>query len=85
MELPKDEYDSTVLIRKGFLYDFLKTAFFKPMLTLKGKDVLLNWYKNRDKVNLPDESEIFKKGAKFVNYIHLQVIILIKCFIQIVP
>jgi len=75
LNLPLHEYDATVLIRKGFLYDFLKIVFFKPLLTMKGKDVIKNWYQNKDTVPLPDEAEVFKTGTKFVNYIHLQITI----------
>jgi len=75
LNLPKHEYDATVLIRKGFLYDFLKIVFFKPLLTMKGKEVIKNWHQNKDKVPLPDEAEVFKTGTKFVNYIHLQITI----------
>ena len=75
LNLPKHEYDATVLIRKGFLYDFLKIVFFKPLLTMKGKEVIKNWHENKDKVPLPDEAEVFKTGTKFVNYIHLQITI----------
>ena len=72
--IPTDEFDATQLIRKGFMYEFLKTVIFKPIIKFKGKDVLMNWYQNKDKVLPPDEKEVFKSGTQFVNYIHLQVI-----------
>ena len=72
--IPTDEFDATMLIRKGFMYEFLKTVIFKPIIKFKGKDVLMNWYQNKDKVLPPDEKEVFKSGTQFVNYIHLQVI-----------
>merc|ERR1719225_1691105 len=62
-----------MLIRKGFLYGFLKTMLFKPILKFKGKQTLKHWFDNKDSVPLPDEKEIFKSGTNFVNYIHLQI------------
>ena len=73
VDLPTDDYDATMLIRKGFLYGFLKTMLFKPILKFKGKQTLKHWFDNKDSVPLPDEKEIFKSGTNFVNYIHLQV------------
>ena len=71
--MPEHEYDARTLIRKGFLYDFLKTVLFKPLLTMKGRQEIKNWFLNQDTVTLPDEKDVFKSGTSFVNYIHLQV------------
>ena len=73
VDLPTHEYDATVLIRRGFLYDFLKTILFKPLLTMKGKDLVKEWFENKDSVPLPDEKDVFKTGTNFVNYFHLMV------------
>ena len=78
LKIPMDEYDATLLVRKGFLYDFLKTVLFKPLLTIKGAQVVKNWFENQASVPLPDEKEVFKTGTNFVNYIHLRVRILKK-------
>ena len=61
------------IIRKGFLYDFMKTVLFKPLLTMIGREKVKKWFENQDTVPLPDEKEVFKSGTSFVNYIHLQV------------
>ena len=63
----------TLFIRKGFLYDFMKTVLFKPLLTMIGREQVKTWFQNQDTVPLPDEKEVFKSGTSFVNYIHLQV------------
>ena len=73
LNLPEHEFDALTLIRKGFLYDFLKTVLFKPLITMKGPDLVKHWYDNQGTVKLPDEAEVFKSGTSFVNYIHLQV------------
>ena len=73
LKLPEHEYDAAVLIRKGFLYEFLKTVLFKPLLTVKGKDLIRHWFHNKDTVPIPDEKDCFKSGPNYVNYIHLQV------------
>ena len=39
----------------------------------KELSVLKHWFENKDKILPPDESEVFKSGCTFVNYIHLQV------------
>jgi hypothetical protein len=75
LNLPEDQYDATQLIKKGFLFDFLKSVLLKPILTMKGKDILKTWYADKTNIPVPDEKEIFKSGTSFVNYIHLQVII----------
>ena len=64
------------IIRKGFLYDFMKTVLFKPLLTMIGREQVKTWFQNQDTVPLPDEKEVFKSGTSFVNYIHLQVSLL---------
>ena len=69
----------TLFIRKGFLYDFMKTVLFKPLLTMKGREQVKKWFQNQDTVPLPDEKEVFKSGTSFVNYIHLQVSLLTPC------
>ncbi len=74
LNLPEHEYDATVLMRKGFLYDFLKTVLFKPLLTMKGGELIKAWFHDQASVPLPDEKDVFKSGTNFVNYIHLQVI-----------
>ena len=61
------------IIRKGFLYDFMKTVLFKPLLTMIGRQKVKKWFQNQETVPLPDEKEVFKSGTSFVNYIHLQV------------
>lgn len=73
--LPSHEYDATVLIKKGFIYEFLKTVLIKPILRLKGQEILINWFADQDNIPLPDEKDVFKSGTNFVNYIHLQITI----------
>ena len=73
LNLPEDEYDATVLIKKGFLYEFLKTVLFRPLISMKGRDTLKAWFADMENVSVPKESEVFKTGSNFVNYIHLQV------------
>jgi len=75
LNLPEHEHDAKTLIRKGFLYDFMKTVLFKPLLTMIGRQKVKKWFQNQDTVPLPDEKEVFKSGTSFFNYIHLQITI----------
>ncbi len=73
LELPEEEYDATTLIKKGFLYEFLKTVLIRPLLSMKGREALKEWFSDMQNVPVPAEKDIFKTGSNFVHYIHLQV------------
>ena len=53
----------------------------KPLLTVKDPDLLTRWYESlsagegTEPLPLPSESEIFRTGASFVNFIHLYIVI----------
>ena len=49
----------------------------KPLMTMIGRQKVKHWFENKDTVKLPDEKEVFKSGTSFVNYIHLQVSLLV--------
>ena len=59
----------------------LKVVLVKPLLTVKDPDLLVKWYESlsagegTEPLPLPSESEIFKTGASFVNFIHLYIVI----------
>lgn len=52
------------LIKEGFTLEFMKNALIKPVLSLKSKEKLLDWWKQvqdgKEDVPLPPESEVFK-------------------------
>ena len=58
--LPTDEYDAVMLIKRGFVYEFLRVALVKPLLAMQNQDKLYAWFKDRDTVPVPDPAEIFK-------------------------
>ena len=58
-------------IKKGFVKEFLQTVIIKPLIVIKNPDLLLKWFNNRDRDPVPKESEIFKSGSNYVNFIHL--------------
>ena len=52
------------VIKEGFTLEFMKNALIKPVLSLRNKQLLLDWWKRVEEgeadVPLPPESEIFK-------------------------
>ena len=58
---------ATEIIKEGFTLEFMKNALIKPVLSLKNKKLLLDWWKEVEGGNLeaplPPESEIFKSGS----------------------
>lgn len=58
---------ATEIIKEGFTLEFMKNALIKPVLSLKNKTLLLDWWKQVEGGNpeapLPPESEIFKSGS----------------------
>ena len=63
-DIIEDSELAAELIKEGFTLEFMKNALIKPVLSLKNKSLLLDWWRqveagNTD-VELPPESEIFK-------------------------
>ena len=58
-------------IKKGFVKEFLQTTIVKPLIVIKDPELLLRWFNHRDTEPLPKESDIFKSGTNYVNFIHL--------------
>jgi len=63
-EIPEDSEWAAELIKEGFTLEFMKNALIKPVLSLKNKDLLLDWWKKVEggepEATLPPESEVFK-------------------------
>ena len=41
--LPSDEYDGVSIIKRGFVYEFLKVALVKPVIAVKEPEKLKEW------------------------------------------
>ena len=63
-DIIEDSDFGAALIKEGFTLEFMKNALIKPVLSLKNKNLLLDWWKQVEGGNpdapLPQESEIFK-------------------------
>ena len=66
-DIVEDSDFAAELIKEGFTLEFMKNALIKPVLSLKNKDLLLDWWKQveegKEDVPLPPESEIFKSES----------------------
>jgi len=51
-----DEYDGVQLIKKGFVYDFLRVVIIKPIATMTNAEMLKDWFAKKDEVPLPGVS-----------------------------
>ena len=63
-DIVEDSDFGAELIKEGFTLEFMKNALIKPVLSLKSKEKLLDWWKQvqdgKEDVPLPPESEVFK-------------------------
>ena len=59
-DLPVDEYDAVMLIKRGFVYEFMRVALVKPLVSMQNAEKLGQWFKDRENVAVPDPAEIFK-------------------------
>ena len=70
----EDSDFGAALIKEGFTLEFMKNALIKPVLSLRNKDLLLDWWKQVEagnpEVPLPPESEVFKSDH-YSNFIYL--------------
>ena len=62
--LPVDEYDAVMLIKRGFVYEFMRVALVKPLMSMKNTDTLIAWFRDRENVPVPDPGDIFKVGQR---------------------
>ena len=73
-DIIEDSDFGAALIKEGFTLEFMKNALIKPVLSLKNKNLLLDWWKQVEGGNpdapLPQESEIFKSDH-YSNFIYL--------------
>ena len=63
-DIIEDSDFAAELIKEGFTLEFMKNALIKPVLSLKNKALLLDWWRQVEGGNpeapLPAESDIFK-------------------------
>ena len=63
-DIPDDSEWAAELIKEGFTLEFMKNALIKPVLSLRSKAALLDWWRKVEdgdtEAPLPPESEIFK-------------------------
>ena len=73
-DIVEDSDFGAALIKEGFTLEFMKNALIKPVLSLRNKDLLLDWWKQVEGGNpeapLPPESEVFKSDH-YSNFIYL--------------
>ena len=73
-DIVEDSDFGAALIKEGFTLEFMKNALIKPVLSLRNKDLLLDWWKQVEEGNpeapLPSESEVFKSDH-YSNFIYL--------------
>ena len=73
-DIVEDSDFGAALIKEGFTLEFMKNALIKPVLSLRNKDLLLDWWKEVEGGNpeapLPPESEVFKSDH-YSNFIYL--------------
>ena len=73
-DIVEDSDFGAALIKEGFTLEFMKNALIKPVLSLRNKDLLLDWWKQVEAGNpeapLPPESEIFKSDH-YSSFIYL--------------
>ena len=70
----EDSEFAVEVIKEGFTLEFMKNALIKPVLSLRNKQLLLDWWKRVEEgeadVPLPPESEIFKSD-NYSSFIYL--------------
>lgn len=63
-EIPEESEIASELIKEGFSLEFMKNAIIRPILSLKNRDLLLDWWKKVEggdgQATPPDERDIFK-------------------------
>ena len=63
-DIIEDSDFAAELIKEGFTLEFMKNALIKPVLSLKNKGLLLDWWRQVEEGNpeapLPAESDVFK-------------------------
>merc|ERR1719376_107492 len=73
-DIPEDSEWAAELIKEGFTLEFMKNALIKPVLSLKNKDLLLDWWKKVEggdtEAVLPAESDIFK-SENYSSFVYL--------------
>jgi len=73
-DIPEDSEWAAELIKEGFTLEFMKNALIKPVLSLKNKDFLLDWWKKVEggdtEAVLPAESDIFK-SENYSSFVYL--------------
>jgi len=73
-EIPEDSEWAAEMIKEGFTLEFMKNALIKPVLSLRNKDLLLDWWKKVEggdsDAPLPPESEIFKSD-NYSSFVYL--------------
>ena len=73
-DIVEDSDFGAALIKEGFTLEFMKNALIKPVLSLRNKELLLDWWKQVEAGNpeapLPPESEVFKSDH-YSNFIYL--------------
>ena len=72
--LIEDSDFAVEVIKEGFTLEFMKNALIKPVLSLRNKELLLNWWRRVEAgeadVPLPAESDIFKSD-NYSTFIYL--------------
>jgi len=73
-DIPEDSEWASELIKEGFTLEFMKNALIKPVLSLKNKEVLLEWWKKVQggdpDCEPPLESEVFKSD-NYSSFVYL--------------
>jgi len=72
--LPENSEWAAEIIKEGFTLEFMKNAIIRPVLSLRNKDLLLEWFNKVSSGNPdeppPPEGEIFKSET-YSNFIYL--------------
>jgi len=73
-KLPENSEWAAELIKEGFTLEFMKNAIIRPVLSLKNKDLLMEWFQKLTSGHPdeppPPESEIFR-SENYSNFIYL--------------
>lgn len=73
-DIPEDSEWAAEMIKEGFTLEFMKNALIKPVLSLRNKDLLLDWWKKVEggdaDAPLPPESEVFR-SENYSSFVYL--------------